>query len=382
MDEDYIEVPWSGLFGVSDVDFDQMVKMDGKSMQNVCQVNREYAKFCSKDNEEFWASKYAYFAKGLDIPMNWKDRWIHLYKKVHGNPNKYTIKAIKEDKPSILVFLQKCNAEISNNTVKMNMQFMQPRVLDYLLSNVYTSEKMRKKFRMWIEYADDEWEMEFPLDFVKILYKHGIILDRHMFYRKPEIKYFYIQEGVIDVSKIHPRSVKEFRDLKKYGVTWRNMFPYDLEDLFGKCKYEYINELFRDGMTLDDIRNAEPYHDGTPVLTYNLGIMLYRNPGVGKKCANDILSKLRSLGLTKDELNEAYAYAHKLRAIDEEEAVEAAEEVAELALEEANQALIANAVQELEDQEGDEIEIGGDPDDLGHAEGQNLDEHDNDEDEY
>ena len=376
MDEDYIEVPWAGIFGVSDVDFDQMVKMDGKSMQNVCQVNREYSKFCSKDNVEFWASKYAYFSKGLDMPTEWKSKWIHLYQKVRNNPGKYVEQAIKKDKPSILVIVQKCNAPVSRFIIAEKMYMMKYRVADYLLSNIYTTDNARKRFGKWIELADDEWGMNVSLDFAKVLYKHGIILPRHMYYKSPDIKHFYIQEKVVNVSKMRPKNVEEFRDLKEYGFTWRNMFPYGLEDIFQNCDYEYINELFRDDMTLDDLRSADPYDEGMSVLTYNLGSMLYYNPGVGKKCANDILSKMRSHGLTKEELNEAYAYAHKLRKQDEEEeAVEAAVV--------HHQPIVDGALQELEDQEEeDEIEIGGDPDDLAYAEGQEFEDETENEDEF
>ena len=43
---------FEGIFP-EDVDFDQMVKMDGRSMQNLCRVDKEYQKFCSKENEDF-----------------------------------------------------------------------------------------------------------------------------------------------------------------------------------------------------------------------------------------------------------------------------------------------------------------------------------------
>ena len=40
--------------------FDEMVKMDGKSIQSMCVSDRKFAKFCSKDNEKFWEATVVY----------------------------------------------------------------------------------------------------------------------------------------------------------------------------------------------------------------------------------------------------------------------------------------------------------------------------------
>ena len=345
--EEYIEIPqFGGIFPSGDINFSEMVQMDGRSMQNMCQVSRESREFCSKDNEEFWLAKYNYFAKGLGIPMDWKPKWIHLYQKVRKHPGKYLIMAVIEDKPSILVIMQKCNTEISNRMVENLMHRIQPRVLNYLLSNIYTGKAIRKRFKRWLVDARDQWGMDFSLDFVKILYKYGIILDVHFIINNREAIHFYLQEGIVDPSTLQQITVEEFRDFKKYGVTWRNVFPDGIEDLFGWCNYEFINELFKDGMTLDDLRNAPPFDSG-PYLTGILGQMLYANPEVDKVCANRILSKLRKLGLTEGELNEAYANVHKMRQKDAEEEAEAAAE----AVAEADEAAGLQAAQALAEEE-------------------------------
>ncbi len=367
--EEYIEIPQIGeIFPSGDINFSEMVQMDGRSMQNMCQVSRESREFCSDANTEFWLVKYNYFAKGLGIPMDWKPKWIHLYQKVRNHSDKYLIKAINEDKPSILVILQKCNVEISNKVVKHNMRFMQPRVLNYLLSNIYNTVGGRARIKRWIDHADDQWGMDFSLEFVKILYKYGIILESHIIINNREAIHFYLQEGVVDPSTLQQLTVEEFRDFKKYGVTWRNMFPDGIEDLFGSCNYEFINELFKDGMTLDDLRNAPPFDSG-PYLAGILGHMLYRNPEVDKVCANRILSKLRKLGLTVGELNEAYAYVHKInRKKAERAARRAARRVAEA--DEAAGLQAAQALAEEEEVVLEEEEEEEDDDEEGEVQGE------------
>lgn len=341
--EEYIEVPFLGrIFPSYDIKFDEMVKMDAETMQSMCQLNKEYGAFCSKDNEEFWAAKYAYFAKGLGMPDESKSKWVQMYKKVRAHPKRYLVEAIEEDKPSILVIMEKCNAEINGVIIRKNMHKMRTRVLNYLLSNVYTGERGPERFKNMINYTIKKHEMYFSLEFVKILYKYGIILDHRHFRRHPEFIQFYLQEGVIDPSIIRPRSSKDFRDFKKYGIIWRNMIPDGIEDLFSWCDYEYINELFNDGMTLDDLRNADPIGD-TSYLNALLFGLLYGNTGVEKVCVNRILSKMRKLGLTVKELNEAYAKVHEYRREQDEE--DAAEALAEA--EEEAEAVGLQAAQDL-----------------------------------
>ena len=114
-EEEYIEVPWSGgIFPLSDINFVEMVRMDGKSMQNACRLNRKSAEFCSDAHSEFWMAKYNYFAKGIDIPTDWKEKWIHLYTEVREDPVIYLKEAFRKDKPSFMVIIQKCNVDMND----------------------------------------------------------------------------------------------------------------------------------------------------------------------------------------------------------------------------------------------------------------------------
>ncbi len=346
--EEYIEIPQFGEIFPSDINFDEMVQMDGRSMQNVCRLNRESREFCSDAHSEFWIAKYNYFAKGVDLPTGWKEKWIELYTDIRDRTDTYLHEGFKRDKPSFMVIIQKCN--VDENYIKKYIRWhpikIRSTMINYLLTNIYVTEEDRRKFKKIMIRNIKEWGVYLTLDGIKVLYKYGIILESRSIKNKPEAIHFYLQEGVIDPSTIQPRNVKEFRDLKKYGVTWRNVFPDGIEDLFGWCNYEFINELFKDGMTLDDLRNAPPFDSG-PYLTGILGQMLYANPEVDKVCANRILSKLRKLGLTEGELNEAYANVHKMRQKDAEEEAEAAAE----AVAEADEAAGLQAAQALAEEE-------------------------------
>nr|QBK85636.1 MAG: hypothetical protein LCMAC101_02310 [Marseillevirus LCMAC101] len=331
--EEYIEVPlFGGIFPSSDINFVEMVQMDGKSMQNMCRVNRESREFCSDKHSEFWMEKYNYFAKGIDIPIDWKEKWIHLYTEVREDPKRYMKEAFRKDKPSFMVIVQKCNVDEDyiKKYIKQKAIRIKWRMIDYLLANIYVTESDQRRFKKIMNRNISEWGAYLTLNEIKILYKYGILVKLRDFCYPIEdhidIFKFYLEEGAINLNQLRKicsvRSVKDYRALKKLGLTPQDFFPDTVEDLFHKCDYKLLIELFNDGLTMDDLRNVPPYDDGTPYLVVMVSYIMRQKSS--DTCVNIILSKMRQLGMTVEELNAAMKFAAK--AEDEEDEDEEEEE--------------------------------------------------------
>jgi hypothetical protein len=53
-----------------DLTFNELVKLDARSLQNVCRLNKYYGEFCIRDNKDFWRAKVRYEYRLLGIDYN------------------------------------------------------------------------------------------------------------------------------------------------------------------------------------------------------------------------------------------------------------------------------------------------------------------------
>jgi hypothetical protein len=94
-----------------DLTFDELVKLDAQSLQNVCRLNKYYGKFCSKDNKQFWRVKLrrTYRLLGEEDSLDAKALWVKKYKEVRKRSDLYFEEAVEKDDPNIIRALTEMN---------------------------------------------------------------------------------------------------------------------------------------------------------------------------------------------------------------------------------------------------------------------------------
>ena len=262
--------------GQSDVEFDEMVKMDGKSMQNICQLNTYYRTFCSEDNTEFWKAKYIYFAKDIyteDIDKyygylqekSWKQRWIWLYKEVKSRSDRYIYPAIEKDNPDSLRALQIYNLDIKSGITMLPL--IQKNVIQYLLSDIYTSKQDKEDFltRVVDSILKDEylWNLKNIMEIATVLYPYGVyftssIEGQRVIRRKIQLLNFYAER--MDISEEDwilyagggQIKLGDYIHLQQYGLTPQIVVEVNVTKIVENCDIEFFNELVHSNVEIND----------------------------------------------------------------------------------------------------------------------------------
>nr|QBK85433.1 MAG: hypothetical protein LCMAC101_00200 [Marseillevirus LCMAC101] len=326
-----------------DVEFEEMVKMDGESMQSACQLNKHYREFCSKGNEEFWRAKYLYFLRSIKFVRaeTWKELWIDLYREVRKDKmDKYKMRqkinyAVSHDDPTTLIALSKFNIDIKPLITKRIISIVGENVLHYLLSSVFTSEEDREYvMNVFDEYRHIDQDASLVAK-VMAFYDMYFTADEYVGFVSSNISMleFYIDEGIIDLQDI-PRYLNKPLNLEEYMRLRESILPMlessktmtdvivptqTIENIFYECKLDFLNQLVNDGMSVNDLRrniSTFDWHDGPDIpfpqlpdsiLIQYAAKLNKSRPGGYDECIDGFLSRLMQLGMTVEELNMVYS---------------------------------------------------------------------------
>jgi hypothetical protein len=189
-----------------DPTFEEMVKLDGESLQRMCMTNSHYRNFCSKDNEDFWKAKIRYDSGllGVTADVDAKSMWLRMYEDVRKNSQAYYAAALDQDNANILRGLENMNVGLAFDPVYI-ISHRKYNVFDYMMSVAakHRNEPEGDGFISSVIRELDRYVYSDPqraLPFVQILYKY------HMYVTipSPELRSsghvvfdFYVSKGVI-----------------------------------------------------------------------------------------------------------------------------------------------------------------------------------------